>query len=254
MRYVSVIAWNTFRENLRDRILYNLVIFAVLLIGLSVLLGGLTISEQSKIITDVGLAAVNLVGIVIAIFVGIGLVSKEIERRTVYTIMARPITRSHFIVGKYFGLTLTLLINVLVMATVFLGTLWMNRAPIHPSLLQAVQLIFVEVLLVTALALFFSTFSSSVLSGLLTLALYAVGHMTADLKGLAERSQSEIVQAVMTGLYYVCPNLEMLNIKGPAAAGMTVALSYQALASAYGLLYAAMLIAAACLVFHYREF
>lgn len=254
MRYVSVIAWNTVRENLRDKILYNLVIFAMALIGMAVLLGGLTIAEQKKIVMDMGLAAINLVGVIIAIFVGIGLVSKEIERRTVYTIMARPITRAHFILGKYFGLTLTLLINVLIMVAVFAGTLWMNRISIQPSLLQAVQLIFVELLLVTALALFFSTFSSSILSGIFTLALYAIGHLTADLKGLAEKSHSEIIQAIMTGLYYVCPNLELLNIKGQATAGTTVALSYQALASAYGLLYAGMLLAAACLVFQYREF
>jgi Cu-processing system permease protein len=254
MRSVAVIAWNTFRENLRDKILYNLVIFAVLLIGMSVLLGGLTIAEQKKIVLDMGLAAINLVGVVIAIFVGIGLVSKEIERRTVYTIMARPISRAHFILGKYFGLTLTLLVNVLIMLAVFLGTLWMDQVPIQPSLLQAVQLIFMELLLVTALALFFSTFSSSTLSGILTLALYAIGHLTADLKGLAEASRNGMVKAIMTGLYYICPNLEMLNVKGQAAAGTTVALSYQALASAYGLLYAAMLITAACLVFQYREF
>ena len=254
MRGIAVIAWNTFRENLRDKILYNLLFFAMLVIGMSVLLGGLTISEQKKIVTDMGLAAINLFGVIIAIFVGIGLVSKEIERRTVYTIMARPISRAQFILGKYFGLILTLLINVLIMTAVFFGTLWMDRTPVHPALLQAVQLIFMELLLVTALALFFSTFSSATLSGILTLAIYVVGHLTADLKDLAEKTHSGLVKAVMTGLYYVCPNLEALNVKGQASAGTAVALSYQALASAYGLLYAAMLITAACLVFRYREF
>ena len=254
MRGIAVIAWNTFRENLRDKILYNLLLFAMLLIGVSVLLWGLTIAEQKKIVTDMGLAAINLVGVIIAIFVGIGLVSKEIERRTIYTIMARPISRAQFILGKYFGLVLTLLINVVIMAAVFFGTLWMDRAPVHPALLQAVQLIFMELLLVTALALFFSTFSSATLSGILTLAFYVIGHLTADLKDLAEKTQSGLVKAVMTGLYYVCPNLEALNVKGQASAGTAVAFSYQALASAYGLLYTAMVITAACLVFRYREF
>jgi ABC-type transport system involved in multi-copper enzyme maturation permease subunit len=254
MRYVAVIAWNTFRENLRDKILYNLVIFAVLLIGVAVLLGGLTIAEQSKLLLDLGLAAINLVGVVLAVFVGIGLVSKEIERRTVYTIMARPITRAHFILGKYFGLSLTLLINVAIMGAAFFGTLWWKQVPMTVSLLQGLQLIFMELLLVTALALFFSTFTSSVLSGFLALVLYGVGHMTGDLKGLAEKTHSEVIHAVMTGLYYVCPNLELLNIKGQAAAGTAVSLAYQAMASAYGLLYAATVVAAACLVFHYREF
>lgn len=254
MGRVTIIALNTFRENLRDKILYNLVLFALLLIGMSALLGTLTIAEQEKIVSDMGLAAINLVGVLIAIFVGVGLVSKEIDRRTVYTIMARPISRGQFILGKYLGLALTLLVNLLVMGAVFLATLWMHGASISPALLQALQLIFVELLLMTALALFFSTFTSTTLSATLTLALYVVGHLTPDLKGIAEKSQSPWLHGVMTSLYYLCPNLESLNIKGVAAAGVGVPLSYQAMASLYGLLYAAFLLTAACLVFQRRDF
>ncbi len=254
MRCVAVIALNTFRETLRDKILYNLLFFALLLIGGSVLLGDLTIMEHSKIVTDMGLAAINLIGVIIAVFVGIGLVSKEIERRTVYTIMARPITRTQFILGKYLGLVLTLSVNVVIMLVVFLLTLWMTAATIHVALLQAVQLIFIELLLVTALALFFSTFSSSTLSAIMTLAFFVIGHLTTDLKGLAEKSQNETVEAVMTALYYLCPNLEALNVKGQAARGIIVDPSYQVLASAYGLLYTAMLIVAACVIFQRRDF
>jgi len=251
---VAVIAWNTFRESLRDRILYNLLFFAILLIGASVLLADLTIMEHIKIVTDMGLAAINLVGVIIAIFVGIGLVNREIERRTVYTIMARPISRTQFILGKFLGLTLTLLVNVVIMLAVFLGTLWLYRAPVYGSLLQAVELIFVELLLVTALALFFSTFSSSTLSATMTLGLYVIGHLTTDLKGIAQKSHSEMIKAVMSGLYYVCPNLEILNIKGQAAAGIPVTLSYQVLVSMYGILYTALLMTAACVIFQRRDF
>lgn len=254
MGSVTVIALNTFRENLRDKILYNLLLFALLLIGMSALLGTLTIAEQEKIVSDMGLAAINLVGVLIAIFVGVGLVSKEIERRTVYTIMARPISRVQFILGKYLGLVLTLLVNLMIMGVVFLATLFMHGAPITPALLQAMQLIFVELLIMTALALFFSTFSSTTLSATLALALYVVGHLTPDLKGIADKSQNAWLQSVMSGLYYLCPNLEALNIKGVAAAGVGVSLSYQAMASLYGLLYAALLIAAACMVFQRRDF
>jgi ABC-type transport system involved in multi-copper enzyme maturation permease subunit len=249
-----VIALNTFRESLRDRILYNLLFFALLLIGFSVLLGDFTIAEQKKIVTDLGLAAINLVGVIIAIFVGIGLVSKEIERRTVYTIMARPISRGQFILGKYLGLALTLLVNVTIMLAVFFATLLMDQVPLHWGLFQAVELIYVELLVVTALALFFSTFSSSAVSAMMTLGFYVIGHLTADLKGIAAKSASEVVKAVTTGLYYVCPNLEVLNIKGQAALGGPVALSYQVLASGYGLMYSAILITAACAVFNRRDF
>ena len=254
MRQVVVIALNTFRENLRDKILYNLLFFALLLIGTSVLLADLTVMEHHKMVTDMGLAAINLIGVIIAIFVGIGLVSKEIERRTVYTIMARPISRTQFILGKYLGLALTLLVNVVIMLAVYLTTLWLYGAPVHGALLQAVALIFVELLLVTALALFFSTFTTSTLSAILTLALYVIGHLTNDLKGVAEQSKSGTVQAVMTGLYYLCPNLEAFNVKGQAASGVSVEMSYQMLASVYGLLYTALLITAACAVFRRRDF
>ena len=254
MSKIAIIAFNTFRENLRDKILYNLLFFALLLIGASVVLGDLTIAEQKKIVTDMGLAATNVVGVIIAIFVGIGLVSKEIDRRTIYTIMARPLSRTQFVLGKYLGLACTLLINLLIMLAVFLGTLWMSGAPVHMALLQAVELIFVELLLITALALFFSTFSSSTLSAIMTLGLYLIGHLTTDFKGIAEKSQSETVKAVTTALYYLCPNLEALNIKGQAAAGTVVTFSYQAAATAYGLLYAALLLTTACIVFQRRDF
>ncbi|MCC6964670.1 MAG: ABC transporter permease [Nitrospira sp.] len=254
MQAIAVIALNTFRENLRDKILYNLVFFAVLLIGLSVLLADLTIMEHHRMIKDLGLAAINLVGVIIAIFVGIGLVNKEIERRTVYTIMARPISRTTFILGKYCGLGLTLLINVLVMLSVFLAILGLYGVPITWTLFQAVQLVFVEMLLITALALLFSTFSSSTLSAIFTLAFYVIGHLIGDLKGLMENSQTVVLRRAVAGLYYLCPNLEMLNIKGQAAIGVAVPVTYQTLASAYGLSYAVASIVLACMVFQRRDF
>ncbi|MGH7255733.1 MAG: ABC transporter permease, partial [Nitrospirales bacterium] len=176
---IGVIAWNTFRETLRDKILYNLLFFALLLIGVSVLLGDLSIMEQKKIVTDLGLASISVVGVIISIFVGIGLVTKEIDRRTIYTIMARPITRVQFILGKYLGLGLTLLVNITIMVVMFSATLWMDRVPITLVHFQALELIFIEWLVVTALALLFSTFSSSTLSAILTLAFFVIGHLAA---------------------------------------------------------------------------
>ena len=251
---ISVIAVNTFREYLRDKILYNVLFFALLLIGGAVILADLSIMEQQKIVTDIGLAAINIAGAIMAIFVGISLVSREIDRRTVYTIMARPISRAQFILGKYAGLTLILGVNISIMFVVYLLTLWMFRTPIHASLFQAVWLMFVEVLLVTAIAMFFSTFSSSTLSAIMTLGLYVIGHVTTDLKGIAQKGKSETTKIVLDWLYYICPNMEVLNIKGQAARGVAVSLSYQLLASAYGALYAALLLTAACLIFQRRDF
>lgn len=254
MGAIGVIALNAFRESLRDKILYNLVLFAGLLIGLSVLLADLSITEHHKVIADMGLAAINLVGVIIAIFVGISLVNKEIERRTIYTIMARPISRTSFILGKYLGLTFTLFVNMSIMLAVFLVTLWLYHVPIVFSLFQSVQLIFVEILVVTAVALFFSTFSSSTLSAILTLGIYVVGHLTADVRTLAENSGSSVVSRVVDAFYYVFPNLELMNIKGQAAVGILASHQYVFLASLYGVIYAGVILTAACAVFQRRDF
>ena len=254
MQALIVVAGNTFRETIRDKILYNLVLFAVLLIGVSVLLGTLTIGEQARIINDLGLAAINLVAVVIAIFVGIGLVTKEIERRTIYTILARPITRVQFVLGKYVGLGFIILVNITIMFGMFVGTIWLTGNVIHGALLQAVELILVETLLVMAMALFFSTFTSSILSATMTLGFYVIGHLTGDLKDIAEKSQSQLIEVVLTTLYYVCPNLELLNIKGHAASGLMIEVGHQVTATAYGLLYAGLLLTGACLIFQRRDF
>jgi ABC-type transport system involved in multi-copper enzyme maturation permease subunit len=201
-----------------------------------------------------GLAAINVIGVIIAIFVGISLVNKEIERRTIYTIMARPISRTFFIMGKYIGLALTLFVNMAIMWAVFLLTLWLYHVPIHPSLFQAVALIFVEILVVTAVALFFSTFTSTTLSAIFTLGLYVIGHLTADLRSMVANSESGAVKAVVDLLYYLCPNLEMLNIKGQAAVGIAAGPEYVLMASLYGLVYAGFLLTGACLVFQQRDF
>lgn len=254
MQSLLVVAQNTFRETVRDKILYNLVFFALLLIAASVLLGTLTIGEQARIINDVGLAAINLVGIIIAIFVGIGLVTKEIDRRTIYTILARPITRTQFVLGKYCGLVFIGGLNIAIMFAMFLSTIWLSGNVVAGALFQAVELMLVEVLLVTALAMFFSTFSSPTLSAIMTLGFYVIGHLTGDLKGIAARTKNPLTESIMTVLYYVCPNLEWLNIKGQAASGVPVSVEYQVAASAYGLLYAGLLLFGACRIFERRDF
>src|SRR5918996_4301460 len=195
MSAVFAIAVNVFRESVRDKVLYNLVIFAILLMGVSYLLGQLTAGQDVKIIKDLGLAATSTFGLFIAVFIGIGLVSKEVERRSIYSLLAKPIHRYQLVLGKYCGLVLTLAVNVSVMAAALyfvLAYMAWGVAPdiarawdapaTDPALLKAVALILVELMLVTAIALFFSTFSSPFLSAGLTLGLWVIGHFNADLK------------------------------------------------------------------------
>lgn len=254
MQYVLAVAGNTIKETLRDKILYNLVLFALLLIGMSVFLATLTIGEQARIVKDVGLAAINLVGVIIAVFVGIGLVAREIERRTIYTILARPITRSQFLLGKYLGLAFIIIMNISLMFIMFLGTVWLSQANVSQSLFQSVQLMMVESLVIVAVAIFFSTFTSSTLSAMLTLGIYMIGHLTSELKAIVEKTNNPVTEAIMTAVYYLCPNLEWLNMKGQASRDVAVSGIYQVMATTYGLLYIGLLLAGACILFRRRDF
>ncbi len=252
MRVLSI-ALNTFRENLREKLLYNLLIFALLLIGSSVLLTQLTVGEWDRLIIDLGLSSMNIFGVLIAIFVGISLVNKEIEKRTIYTIVSKPVPRYEFLLGKYFGLVITLFINTVVMAVGLLGVMLYLNAPITMLLFEALGLIFLEFLVVTAVALLFSTFTSATLSAIFTLAIYVVGHLSNDLKLFGEK-MGEVGKAVLNSIYYVMPNLERFNLKGQVIHHVDVSASQLVLTAVYGLSYVVLLLLIASVIFQRRDF
>ncbi len=250
---VGSIALNTFRENLRDKLLYNLLVFALLLIGSSILLMRLTLGDFHRLLLDIGLASINFFGVLIAIFIGIGLVSKEIEKKTIYTIVSKPVARYQFLLGKYLGLMMTLMVNTAVMAAGFLAVLWLQEVPIHPVLFQALAAIFLEFMVVTAVALLFSTFTSATLSAIFTLALFVIGHVTGDLRMLGQKMEA-FGRGVLDGLYYLLPNLERFNLKGHVTHRIDVAAGDLVLIAAYGVVYTAMLLLLAALIFQRRDF
>jgi len=254
MKRILVIALNTFKENLRDKILFNLVFFGLMLIGISVLLGSLTIGEQAKIMKDLGLASINVFGVLIAIFVGIGLVSKEIEKRTIYTIIAKPIPRYQFLLGRYSGLALTLFVNTGIMAVGFILVLLVGSVGLDIGLMQAIGLIFLELLLIVAVAIMFSTFTTPTLSATFTLAIYVIGHLTGDLKALGDRLDDPLVSGVLNVFYYVLPTLAKFNVKSEAAQGVPISWSYFLVTVSYGVAYAASVMVAACMIFQRRDF
>ena len=195
MRTVALVARAVFKESVRDRVPYSMVIFAVLLMAASYLIGQLTAGQDVKIIKDLGLAALSIFGLAIAVFIGIGLVAKEVERRSIFALLTKPVTRGQFIVGKYAGLVMTLVVNLAVMTLAYYAVLWYFDATtlesiksawpapaLDPRLLTAIVLIVAELMLVVALALFFSTFSSPLLSALLTLGMWVAGHFNSDLR------------------------------------------------------------------------
>jgi ABC-type transport system involved in multi-copper enzyme maturation permease subunit len=267
VRAVSLVAVNVFKESVRDRVPYNLVLFAVLLIAASYLLGQLTAGQDVKIIKDLGLAATSLFGLFIAVFIGIGLVSKEVERRSIYSLLSKPITRPQFVAGKYAGLALTIVVNVAVMTVaLYLVLAYMTAmtdpkiqsvwdAPgIDPRMLKAVILIVVELMIVTAVALFFSTFSTPLLSAALTFGLYIVGHFNADLKNFERVVQSKPAVWLARGIYHLVPDLSAFDVKTQVVHGLPVPASYIALTVAYGGAYIAALLLASAVIFSRRDF
>jgi ABC-type transport system involved in multi-copper enzyme maturation permease subunit len=255
MTAVAAIALNVFRESVRDKVLYNLVLFAVLLIGASYLLGQLTAGQDIKIIKDLGLAATAMFGLFIAVFIGIGLVSKEVERRSVYSLLSKPIRRSQLILGKYCGLALTLAVNVAMMAGALYAVLaFMAWDTLDLALLKAIALILVELMLVTAIALFFSTFSTPMLSAALTFGFYVVGHFSTDLRNFQEVVDSPLAARFARGLYWVLPNLAQFDVKADVVHGLPVPAGYVAVAMAYAALYIAMLLVVSMFIFSRRDF
>jgi ABC-type transport system involved in multi-copper enzyme maturation permease subunit len=254
---IAAIARNAFREAVRDRVLYNLVLFVLLLTGASIFIGELSGGQERKVIVDLGLSAMLLFGVFIAIFVGVGLVYKEIERRTIYAVFSKPVGRGEFLVGRYLGLCLTLLVNVLVMGVgVSLALLYVSHGwdPLIPTIWPAVLLIYMELMLLTAVALLFSSFSSPALSALLTFMVFIIGHFSADLKSLAVSLGSTSARYLITGLYYLLPNLANYSFITPAAHGRTPSAGFVFATALYALVYIGVILAAATLIFSRRNF
>jgi ABC-type transport system involved in multi-copper enzyme maturation permease subunit len=254
---IATIARNTFREAIRDRVLYNLVLFVLLLTAGAIFLSELSASQESKIIIDLGLSAILLFGTFISIFVGVGLVYKEIERRTVYTIFAKPVGRGEFLVGKYLGLCLTLLVNVAIMgAGVSLALVYIKGGwnPLALSIWPAVGLIYLQLTILTAVSLLFSSFSSPAVSALLTFFVFIIGHFSADLKAFAASLGASSAQWFFSALYYLLPNLSNYSFITPAGHGQTPTLAHMVGALIYALLYITIILAASTLIFNRRNF
>jgi ABC-type transport system involved in multi-copper enzyme maturation permease subunit len=254
VRKVLAIALNTFRETVRDKILYTLLVFAFAMIGSAAILIRISARAESRIILDLGLAAISLIGVLMAIFVGITLVYKEVDRRTIYTIIAKPIHRYQFILGKYFGLLTTLLVNVAAMGLALLLLHWAVQGRWAWSLLPAIWLTYAELAVVTALAVLFSAFSTPVLSATYALSLFLIGRLSNDLVTFLGQMPSAFVRGLAVGLYYILPNLRIFDVRGQVAAGQIPDLRWVAGATAYGILYALFLLAATMLIFQRRDF
>lgn len=255
MSRIISISLNTFREAVRDRVLYNLVLFVLLIIAAAILLGDLTDGQEARTIVNFGLNAMLLFGTFISIFVGIGLVSKEIDKRTLYAVFSKPVSRSEFIIGKYLGLCLTLLSNVLVMGIgVSAALLYVGNRTLAASIWGSIYLIFLELCITTAVAILFSSFSSPALSALLTFMVFVIGHLSASLLELSISMNSTAATYLFGAMYYLLPNLAHFSFRTEAANGLIPNASMLLGGAAYAAFYIAILITLTIVIFKRRNF
>jgi len=254
-RILSV-AVNTFRETIRNKILYAILAFALLVIALSWFLADLSVGDLARIIADVGLACIHIFGVVMAVFLGITLVSHEVERKTVYLILSRPVARWEFVVGKAAGLCGTLLLTTLVMAvTLFLVHAGYRQSPEpEAGILVASAGIYMELVLLTCLASLFSSFTTPVLSAIFTLSMFLIGHVSKDLLVFGGRAASGTLRAVSAVLFYLLPNLENFNWKNEVVYGGARSVSVIPFAAGYLLAYSGAVLILACLIFSRKDF
>jgi len=253
VRSTGLIALNTMRELLRNKLLYNLLFFAVLLIASSLFIAQLTIGQWDRIILDMGLAAAELAGILIAVLIGVSVVAGEIERKTIFPTLAKPLSRGAFIAGRYAGLAAMLAMNVVVMTISVAVVLRMAGYALSGTASTAAVLIFIELLVMAAAAVFFSSFTTPILASAFSLSLFLIGHLIGSLQAFAERTKSGLGRAVTLAAYRILPDLELFNLKAQAANQLPVPTGAASTAAAYGVVYAAIFLVLAIAIFSRRD-
>jgi ABC-type transport system involved in multi-copper enzyme maturation permease subunit len=256
MRNVLTVAANTFREAVRDRVLYNLVFFALLMMVAAILVGQISIDIEKSVIISLGLTAISVIGIFIAIFIGVGLVSKEMDKRTLYALLAKPLRRWEFLLGKFAGLLMTLTVNTAAMAVGLYGALWVVKHPLERAdgyVLVAVYLILLKLGLIVALALMFSCFTTPFLAILFTAGIYVAGVFAADLRAMKMVEMDAGALKLLRVISYALPNFENFNVMGAVAHARGVPASLVGNATLYAVVYAAVVLMLAAVVFSKRN-
>ncbi|HVO57643.1 MAG TPA: ABC transporter permease [Dongiaceae bacterium] len=256
MSRVLIVAQNTFREAVRDRVLYNLVFFALLLIASAVIIGQISVDIESVVMVSLGLSAISLIGLLIAVFTGVGLVSKEIDKRTLHAVLAKPLRRWEFLLGKFTGLVLTLGVNLLAMAAgLFLALLYVKHSLGRADLVVLVAIYFVllKLALVVALAMLFSCFTSPLLAILFTGGVYLTGLFLSELRNLQLPDMSPQLQKLLTFVSFILPNFGNYDVMGAAAHGRSVAHGLILHNTLYTALYCAIVLSAAAFIFARKD-
>jgi len=258
---IWAIALNTFREAVRSRVLYGILILVVGANLFAIVLGEMAVGEETRVARDVGLAGISLFGAITSIYLGVALLYTEIQRRTVHAIVSKPIERWEFVVGKYLGMVLTLSVLVVLFATAMVGLLALQGVPVTGAIAKAVVLAWFEVLTVAAIAVFFSSFSTPFLSGIFALGLFVLGRVTPDMQTAIASAEAPWMRTTLRGALQIVPDLHLYAISGRTLDGHHVSVhhdfvswGYVGTAAAYGILWIAGLLILASLIFQRRDF
>ena len=251
---IWAVAVNTFREAVRNKILYALLVAAVAVITSGVFLGRLALDQHIRIIQDFGLFFMTLFGMVIAVFVGVNLLYDEVRRRTAYVLLATPLRRTEFLLGKYAGMLLTIGVQVTVMAAVVLLLLWIEGAPLGAVLAQAMALAYAELAVITAVAVLFSSFSTPYLSGVFTLSIFVMGRLSGELIRLLPTLEPASLRPPLQAIASVLPQLWRFDYTARVVYGRPVSADTFGLTLLYAVTYSAIALAVAAFVFRRKDF
>ncbi len=253
MSAILAVARGTFREAVRDRVLFLVIGFGAVVLAMSRLLAPIALGEAPRITVDLGLSALGLIGIAIVVLVGTQLVHKEIERRTIHVVLSRPLSRTQYLVGKWAGLSLTMAVAVAAMTAMLLVVgAWMRGPAIVGPIAQAAFMLACANAVLAALAVLFSSLSTPILSVVYTLGLYVTGFWTNDMRNFAKQIPG-VFGDLVHGASYVIPNLELFNLRSQVAHGEGATLVHLALAVGYAAAYATAALALAAVAFERRE-
>ena len=256
MKHAGVVALNTFREAVRDRVLYSFVFFALLMMVAAILVGQISIGIESLVIVSLGLSAISVIGLLMAVFIGVGLVYKEMDKRTLYALLAKPIRRWEFLLGKFAGLLLTLTVNTAAMAAGLFAALYYVKhalARADAVVLVAVYFILLKLAIIVALSLLFSCFTTPLLAILFTAGIYVAGLFVKDIRGFGSITGSPALDRIAVWVSYLLPNFENFDVIGAAAHGRGIPAALVAQNTLYAAVYCGMVVTAAAVIFSRRN-
>jgi len=254
MKALVAVVKNTFKEAIRDRVMYVIVIFGVVLVVASLLLYDLSLRQDIKMIKDFGLASISLFGIIVTLFLGSNMVFKEIDKKTIYLVLSKPIKRYMFLIGKFLGLSLVLLCITAFLTIIFYAVLMVRGESLSSLFLLSIFFSYLEMLFLNSFVIFFSTFASPILATFLSIGVFILGHTVDSLLWIVEKTESIFVERFCTALYYVLPNFELLNFKNQVVYGISISLKHGLFVFGYAVFYIIFILFVSSRVFQKKEF